>query len=148
MRLAVLGSVVAVVAAEAARIAHVADVVGMRSPGHLHEGKHILAIESHQFLPGGLTWSAFAAAPRDAGCDRSPQLRRNLGARFGLGGIRGLQQFQALFVDPGQIRRDRAFGHCPVDRVFRGHEGVSRAVVAIDAIHHPPLTLWLGAVQG
>ena len=43
-----LAHVVAIVAAEAARIAHVSDVVRMRSPRHLHVGKHILAVERYQ----------------------------------------------------------------------------------------------------
>ena len=50
MVFAVLRGVIAVVATEAAGIVHVADVVGMRSPGDFHEGKHILVVERDQFL--------------------------------------------------------------------------------------------------
>ena len=50
----VFGYVVAVVAAEAAGILLVADVVGMGSPGDFHEGEHILAVEKEEFLPGRL----------------------------------------------------------------------------------------------
>ena len=39
--LAVLCCVLAIVAAEAAGIAHVADVIGVRSPGDFHFGKHV-----------------------------------------------------------------------------------------------------------
>ena len=48
------GGVAAIVAAEAAGIAHVADVVGMRSPGDLHKGKDILAVEGDEFIARGL----------------------------------------------------------------------------------------------
>ena len=44
-------------------------------------------------------------------------------------------------MDPGQIGTDGALGHGAVDGVFRGDEGVSGAVVAVDAIHHPALAL-------
>ncbi len=50
----VFRGVVAVVAAEAAGIVHVADVVGMSSPGHLHVREHVLAVECDQFIAGRL----------------------------------------------------------------------------------------------
>jgi hypothetical protein len=53
---------IAVVTAEAARIAHVTNVVGVRSPRHLHIGKDVLVIE------GQLLWPV----PRDARIDRRP----------------------------------------------------------------------------
>ena len=71
---AVFGRVVAIVAAEAARIAHVADVVGMRSPGHLHDGKDILAVDRHQFLAGGFDQSGLGGQHLGMlGADRRPQ---------------------------------------------------------------------------
>jgi len=42
----VFGGVIAVVAAEASWVVHVADVIGMSSPGHLHGGKDVLVVES------------------------------------------------------------------------------------------------------
>ena len=50
----VLCHMVAVVAAEATRIAHVTNVVWVRSPCHLHIREHVLAVERDQFLARGL----------------------------------------------------------------------------------------------
>src|ERR1039457_5886535 len=44
------GHVLPLLAAEAARIAHVADMVGMRAPGHLHERKNVLTVEDRELL--------------------------------------------------------------------------------------------------
>ncbi len=54
MRLAILCGVIAIVAAEATGIAHVPDVVRMRSPRDLHIGKHIGREDGHQPIAGGL----------------------------------------------------------------------------------------------
>ncbi len=48
----VLSRMAAVVAAEASRIFHVANVVGMCSPGDFHERKYILVIERYQLFAG------------------------------------------------------------------------------------------------
>jgi nitrate/TMAO reductase-like tetraheme cytochrome c subunit len=42
--------VVTVVASEASRVAHVPNMVRMRSPGHLHLGKHVVRIDIDQFV--------------------------------------------------------------------------------------------------
>src|SRR5580658_4833238 len=57
---AVLGRVAAVVAAEAAGIVHVANMVGVCSPFDLHIGKHVLAVEGYQLIAGGLDLRSFA----------------------------------------------------------------------------------------
>ena len=44
----------AVVATEATRIVHVADMVGMRSPRHLHEREDVLRVEGHERRARGL----------------------------------------------------------------------------------------------
>jgi len=51
---AVFGRVAAVVAAEAAGIVHVADVVGMRPPGDFHVGEDILVVECSESFAGRL----------------------------------------------------------------------------------------------
>ena len=76
------------------------------------------------------------------------KLLRNLGVGLGLGGVCRLQQLDTLLVDPRQFRGDRALGHGPVERLFGGHKGVGRAVVAIDAVHYPPFALGNAAAHG
>ena len=137
MLAAVLGGVVAIVAAEAAGIAHVADVVGMRSPGDLHKRKDILAVEGDEFIAGRLDLGGLGGEHfRVLRGDRRPQLLRNFDGGFGFCGVVGLEQFQALLVDPGKIGADGSLGHGAVDGVLGGDKGVGGAVVAVDAIHH------------
>jgi len=62
---AVFGCVAAVVAAEAAWIAHVADVIWMRSPGDFHVGEDILTVEGDEFRGRGLDLGAVGG--EDAG---------------------------------------------------------------------------------
>ena len=89
MVVAVLGGVAAVVATEAARIAHVTDVVGMRSPGHLHEGKYVLVVEGHEFLAGSFHQRCLCGQHLGMLCAiEGSKLRRNLRARLGLGWCR------------------------------------------------------------
>ena len=146
---AVFGHVVAIVAAEAAGILLVADVVGMSSPGDFHVREHILAVQTVQFLSGifherGFFGEDFGMLAAIEGFE----LLRNLDSRFILGVVGILQQRQAFLVDEGQRGADDARGHGAVDGFFRGDEGMRGAVVAVDAVHHAPLALGLCAVEG
>jgi len=57
--LSIAGGVVAIVATEAARVAHVADVVGMRPPSHLHLREHVMGENRHQPVAGRLISADF-----------------------------------------------------------------------------------------
>ena len=105
MLVAVFGHVVAVVAAEAAGILLVADVVGMGSPGDFHEGEHVLAVEEVEFLSGSLHQRRFLG--EDLGilaAVEGLELLRNLDPRLILAGVGAIQQFQTLLVNEGQSR--------------------------------------------
>ena len=141
--------VVAIVAAEAAGIAHVADVIGMRSPGDLHVGKDVGGEDVDQPFAGsfdeiGICGQHLGMLRRDR---TGVELRGNLGACFGFGGVVGLQQLKSLFVDQGQLGADGAFGHGAIEGIFGGLHGVGRAVVAIDAVHDAALAFGLGALE-
>ena len=75
------------------------------------------------------------------------QLLRNLGARIGFGGVIGLEKFDAFLVNPRQLGTDSTFNHCAVQRILCGLHRVGRAIVAIDAVHQPALTLRSGTFQ-
>ena len=50
-------------------------------------------------------------------------------------------------MNPGNLRADRALSHCTVEGILGRYKGVCGAIVAIDAVHHSPLTLWFFAFQ-
>ena len=146
---AVLCRVPAVVTAEAAGITHVADMVGVRAPGHFHEREDVLAVNGRQFSAGSFDLGGFGG--RDARILRAvkgAEQLRNLHTGLFLRGVVAVEQLQALLVDPGQIGADGSLGHGAIHGVFRGHKGVRRAVVAVNAVHHAPLALGNAAAGG
>jgi hypothetical protein len=102
-RLAIFCGVIAIVAAEAARIAHVADVIRMGAPGNFHLREHVGGEDGHQSFAGGLhkLWlcrqhlGVFSAI-------KGGELLGNLGASLVLGCVIGLEQLEAFLVHPRQ----------------------------------------------
>src|ERR1019366_5355013 len=90
--LAIFRCMVAIMAAEAARIAHVSDVIGMRSPSHFHLGKHVGRKDSDQSIACGLYKLRFRRQHiRMFAAIKSCQLLRNFRARFSLGCVIALE---------------------------------------------------------
>src|ERR1700735_3171935 len=112
---AVFGGMVAVVTTETTWITHMPDVVGMRSPGHLHLRKDILTVECRQFFSGSLDQVRLRCQYlRIAAAIERFKLSRDLCARIGLAGVVGLEQCQPFFVDPWQRRAHSTIRHGPV----------------------------------
>ena len=126
---AVGADVVAVVAAEAARKIHVAEVVGIRSPFHAHLGKDVAVVDGY-YRSGG----AFHGRPitRLIGT-----LDRGGDAGSGLG-LRPILLAQCLdrdLFDERKRRRDGAAGERQVHGALGQLKAVGGAVVAVHAVH-------------
>ena len=134
---AVFGGMAAVVAAETTRVFHVADVVGMRSPGDFHKRKNILVVERDEFLAGLIDQRGFLGEHgRILRAIKGLKLLGDLDAGLFLTGEIAVQEYESLFVNPRQIGADCAARHCLINGFACGYECVRGAVVAVDAIHH------------
>src|SRR5579872_3315748 len=132
-------------AAEAARIAHMSNVIRMRTPGHLHVWKNVGREDIDQPIAG--RFYEIGMLCENLGVLVAVELRELLGnllLRFGFSLVISLQQRETFLMDPGKIGADRALGHRPVKCVFSRLHRVRSTVVAIDAVHHATLTLWHG----
>src|SRR6516165_966728 len=104
---------VAIMTPEAAWIAHVADVVWMSSPRHLHLGKYVAGEDGDQSIARLLHEIGLGGEHiRMLRAIESSELFRDLGASFIFGGVVCLQKLQTLLVNPGQIGADSPVGHC------------------------------------
>src|ERR1019366_2034634 len=133
---AILADVIAIVAAEAALIIEMANVVGMGLPVYLHGGKERGAVDALQFDD-----SSFDAVHLGR-CDLRILVLVELCNRGGnrvLRLVRGLvisrQHRDALLLDKRQGSIDGAPAHRLVHGSIGRHVDVRGAVVAVDAVH-------------
>src|SRR6201995_6038312 len=139
---------VAIMAAEAAGIVHVSDVIRVRAPGYFHVWKTVGGENGDQSL--SRRFDEIGMCGEDIRMLVAIELRelsRNLDSRFIFGSVIGFEQLESLFVDPGKLGADGAFRHGAIERVFSGLHGVCGAIVAVNAVHYATLALRLSTLQ-
>src|SRR5579872_2037891 len=138
--LAFLRYVIAIVTTEASGIVHMPNVIGVSSPSDLHlrktvgreNGDEAFSRSFDEVRMGSEHIRMFAAIEL---CKRG----WDFFASFSFGRVVGLEEFQALLMNPRKFGADGAFCHGTIERVLRGLHGVGGAIVTIDAVHYATL---------
>src|ERR1700729_4281516 len=132
----VCGRVILIVAAEAALIIGMAQVVRICPPGNLEVREHVLPVDREQRLSRGLNVLGTLACniriflPIEIG-----QARRNLLSGLFIGPISCPDQCDAGLLNKGKAAGDTARSDGVIDRAVRNRERVRRPVVTIHALH-------------
>ena len=136
--------VLIVVAAEAARRVHVAEVVLVRSPGHLHRREDVAADRAAARHDGVVDVGAVRGDERRVVLAvEAAQRRGDLRSPPSSGrDIRPSARATVSRRTNGSVARDLAARERAVDGAFgRRRERMAGTVVAVHAVHPPPLPL-------